>query len=935
MWVGVLMWGGAGWAQTPIVISQFDAFPADEIAVVDVVWEEAGEGHRLSFQLSHDRSMSKALMEDWPQIRSWIGHPQLANAFHSEWTLHAVQHGDQWNGVLVRPGLPPLSTDSHPDKSKTTASSCESTGVLFSMPPPQPVSSSLVWDDPAPLRTRTFRLALACTGEYAQFHGGTTDSVLAAMATAVNRANGIFGPELGVQFELIPSNADLVFLNPTTDPYSNVNAAQMMMENEAVLNEIIGEDAYDLGHVFGTGLASIAAASSACGPLKARGVSRSNTPVGDAFVVGQFCHELGHQLGATHTHSNACNAHLETAFEPASGSTIMSYAGLCAPNLQVLCDDEFHGHSLSQMRGFLQSDAGANCPSPEGSINHPPAILLPNTIEPVPPQTPFTLSALHVVDPDFDALTCSWESLDTDEALFRSWPAVPEMQRDLPANAGAGGLGDGLGETLPNGGHDMTFLFTARDNRMTNGGWASDTLFVFTPSESTPFMLTSSAWVDAAMGLSLGWQVAGTDEAPYDDSWLEAWLSWDGGLSYPFPLADSITNTGNALLPWPVSIHGSDLRLKLKPKDGLYFAVTALPTIPEQSAPEADLAVISIVGLTENTCGHAIAPRARVMNLGNASFEGFVVTFELEGTSHVQSFACNEVLAPGQIIEWGFEAQPPDWWTVGYGDWNLAVHVEPLGSLMDMLPDNDALAFAFSTHCGAECPGCGCTSPLACNYESHALYPDGSCVFAPANGSCACQIQFNVSSELGGGEFQTWTLPDLTGIPDSLYISSIMDNTSSAGSWAADLAINLCDPSGNCATLGGYNNVLPGTPVGSWPLSWQMPLAGTYTAALGWPEGLLSGQGEWTISLMNGWNAAGNVFYDVTWGVEGLCTTQVANLGCAGNFNSDDIINITDLLILLSLLECGWDCPDGDITGDGQVNVADLLAFLGVFGESC
>jgi len=86
---------------------------------------------------------------------------------------------------------------------------------------------------------------------------------------------------------------------------------------------------------------------------------------------------------------------------------------------------------------------------------------------------------------------------------------------------------------------------------------------------------------------------------------------------------------------------------------------------------------------------------------------------------------------------------------------------------------------------------------------------------------------------------------------------------------------------------------------------------------------------------MNGWNAAGNVLYDVTWDVEGLCTSQVANLGCAGNFNNDEVINITDLLILLSLFDCGWDCPDGDITGDGQVNVADLLAFLGVFGESC
>ena len=38
---------------------------------------------------------------------------------------------------------------------------------------------------------RTYRLALACTGEYAQFHGGTVSSVLAAMNTSMARVNGI------------------------------------------------------------------------------------------------------------------------------------------------------------------------------------------------------------------------------------------------------------------------------------------------------------------------------------------------------------------------------------------------------------------------------------------------------------------------------------------------------------------------------------------------------------------------------------------------------------------------------------------------------------------------------------------------------------------------------------------------------------------------
>ena len=42
---------------------------------------------------------------------------------------------------------------------------------------------------------RTYRLALACTGEYASFHGGTEVGVLSAMNTSMSRVNGVFERE--------------------------------------------------------------------------------------------------------------------------------------------------------------------------------------------------------------------------------------------------------------------------------------------------------------------------------------------------------------------------------------------------------------------------------------------------------------------------------------------------------------------------------------------------------------------------------------------------------------------------------------------------------------------------------------------------------------------------------------------------------------------
>ena len=119
---------------------------------------------------------------------------------------------------------------------------------------------------------RVYRLALACTGEYATFHGGTTSGALSAMNTTMARVNGVFEKDVCLRMVMIDNNDDVIFLNGSTDPYTNSNGATMLSQNQRTCNSIIGSSNYDIGHVFSTGGGGIANLQSPCySNYKARG----------------------------------------------------------------------------------------------------------------------------------------------------------------------------------------------------------------------------------------------------------------------------------------------------------------------------------------------------------------------------------------------------------------------------------------------------------------------------------------------------------------------------------------------------------------------------------------------------------------------------------------------------------------------------------------
>ncbi|MDG2012218.1 MAG: zinc-dependent metalloprotease family protein, partial [Pirellulaceae bacterium] len=110
----------------------------------------------------------------------------------------------------------------------------------------------------AGLDLRTFDTAVAATGEYTQFHGGTVSSGLAAIVTAMNRVNQIYERDIAARMILVADNDLIVYVDGNSDPYTNSSGFSMLGENQANLDNVIGDANYDLGHVFSTGGGGVA-----------------------------------------------------------------------------------------------------------------------------------------------------------------------------------------------------------------------------------------------------------------------------------------------------------------------------------------------------------------------------------------------------------------------------------------------------------------------------------------------------------------------------------------------------------------------------------------------------------------------------------------------------------------------------------------------------
>jgi len=498
---------------------------------------------------------------------------------------------------------------------------------------------------------RRYRVAISCTAEYGNFFAGTTGTdaarrmrVQAQQVITMNRVNGVFERDLAITMEFAAQNDILLYFGDTTlDPYTTDFNRRTQQLIDGNLNSLgfpgIGNTAYDIGHNFNTingGNAGCIGCVCVTGQ-KGSGMTGRVNPTGDPFDIDYVAHEMGHQFGGFHTmaSSNCRSGNGQTEAEPGSGSTIMAYAGICAPNVQQNSDDYFHYVSVRDITANVKTGVSSACPTLlNTSTTAPQANAGLDYV--IPFSTAFVLNgtATNVNS----SSTFIWEQFDTDNPrssagpvparvfgpMYRSRPPVTSTLRYFPqlSSVLAGNLAPSF-DVTPAVGRTMKFAFSARNFTIAGGQNNDDDMVITVDGTKGPFAVTSintPATFNTGESVNLTWDVAGTNLAPINTQFVDILLSVDGGSTFTIPVATAIANDGSHVITIPVISPTNNARLTIKAVGNVYYAVNAAPIAITQQNFSLSTTALSAV---------ACQPASPVFNFTYNTFAGFAETTTL------------------------------------------------------------------------------------------------------------------------------------------------------------------------------------------------------------------------------------------------------------------------------------------------------------------
>jgi len=449
---------------------------------------------------------------------------------------------------------------------------------------------------------RTMRLVMSVTGEYTTYHGGTVAGALAGINATMTRVNGVFEKDFALKL-ILQDFQNVIYTDAATDPYSNANTGAggaWNLELQQTLTANVGNDNYDIGHLFGASGGGGNAGCIGCVCInpttavpKGKGSGYTSPadgiPAGDNFDIDYVAHELGHQLGANHTFSHGLESALVNV-EPGSGSTIMGYAGITGTttDVQPHSDAYFHKESIRQVQTNL---IAKTCDVETAMTNNPPVIAALPTYN-IPKGTAFVLTA-SATDPENDPLTYTWEEVDNASvtinrtnlgttstgASFRSFAPTASPTRYFPKLAS---VLNGVLDNTNNGWESVSmvprttkFAVTVRDNNANTAQqqsqFAEQTIVV---GNNGPFKVNTQ-YASHSVPTAIEWDVAGTTAAPYSVANVKIDYTTDNGTTWTV-LSASTANDGTENFTLPAALNNQTIKVRISAVGNVFYAIKSV-----------------------------------------------------------------------------------------------------------------------------------------------------------------------------------------------------------------------------------------------------------------------------------------------------------------------------------------------------------------------
>lgn len=475
---------------------------------------------------------------------------------------------------------------------------------------------------------RTMRLAMSVTGEYTAFHGGTVAGALTAINATLTRVNFVFEKDFALHLNL-QNFPNVIYTDAATDPYQDAATGAQggwNLELQNTLTANVGNDNYDVGHLFGASGGGGNAGCIGCVCInptatvpKGKGSGYTSPangiPQGDTFDIDYVAHELGHQLGANHTFTTGYEGS-GVNMEPGSGSTIMGYAGITGANTDVQANSDayFHKASITQ----VQTNLNTKMCDVETSVTNDPPVIAALPAYTIPKGTAFVLTA-SATDAQNDPMTYTWEQVNsitsTSQLInktnlgtttygpsFRSFTPTASPTRYFPKLASVlNGVLDNSNngwESVPMVARTMKFAVTARDNNPTST--QQQTSFAeqdITVGADGPFKLTTGTYLYSNTTNIVTWDVANTAGGAYNSPNVKIDYSTDNGLTWTVLLASTANDGTESIAALPAALNGQNIALRISSIGNVFYALKKM-TVAAQAVCGAAITGISVSNIS-------------------------------------------------------------------------------------------------------------------------------------------------------------------------------------------------------------------------------------------------------------------------------------------------------------------------------------------------